>query len=840
MNKRMEEAKKKFQYFATYSVLFAILAMAIFAIYYIRGNSFVWKEDGINQHYQALAYIGEWLREWFSTGKMPMWDFNLGQGVDVLSTFNYYGIGDLLTLTSAFVPVRYTEYLYMLLIFVRMYLAGIAFSLFAFEMKKGYRATLAGALNYSFCGYALQVLARHPFFLNPMIYLPLLLMGSERILKKKKPTLFMVMVCISAISNFYFFYMLVIGVVVYVVARYLTLEEKSVSHCLRMVGRFFGYAVVGVMMAAVLLLPVILLFLNTYRGDVEVLMDNFYTENYYRQMIKGFLFPMQVGNYGVLGFTLPALVAVILLFVRQKGCRMLKILVLGTSLMYVFPIAAKVMNGFSYPSNRWGFLYAMLISYVLTFMWQEMMTCVRKYKSVLQTALLAFICLNLVYNIGYCYKDSALKYVSIGKCYKFLQSSAAKAAKDTDREDVYSRYETDYAEPQNAGALTQMPSVDFFYSLVPAERSQRYMELDMLHNYTYKFTNNNYRTFVNATSSVGYFVQKKSSTPVPYGYEKISETKKGTYNIYKNFYTLPLGYTTANYIARETYEQMSSADKQEAMLQGVVLDETKKIQDDYKESQLTFTSQEIPFTIEKTKNVSVDMEKGTFYASKKNATITLKVKTIPNSETYVCIKGMEARTSEEHWTATKQLLLIDFRAEGYKTTLRYYTPYHIRPNGQTDYLVNLGYRENSYDTITITFRRKARGTFDDFSVYAQPMTSYPSQIEELRKESLQDVCQETNYMSGKITVSEDKLLCLTIPYDKGWKAYVDGKETDILKANTMYMALPLEAGEHKIELRYCTYGFKLGLAVSIVGFAAFVVIILMERRKKLQNQGGKI
>ena len=62
----------------------------------------------------------------------------------------------------------------------------------------------------------------------------------------------------------------------------------------------------------------------------------------------------------------------------------------------------------------------------------------------------------------------------------------------------------------------------------------------------------------------------------------------------------------------------------------------------------------------------------------------------------------------------------------------------------------------------------------------------------------------TNEITGDISVSEKKALVLSVPYSKGFTAYVDGKETKLQKANTMFMALELEPGSHEIRLTYCT------------------------------------
>lgn len=48
----------------------------------------------------------------------------------------------------------------------------------------------------------------------------------------------------------------------------------------------------------------------------------------------------------------------------------------------------------------------------------------------------------------------------------------------------------------------------------------------------------------------------------------------------------------------------------------------------------------------------------------------------------------------------------------------------------------------------------------------------------------------------------------------------------------MFCALPLEAGEHEIELRYRTPGLAAGIVLSLIGFGSWAGIALCCRRKK--------
>ena len=118
-----------------------------------------------------------------------------------------------------------------------------------------------------------------------------------------------------------------------------------------------------------------------------------------------------------------------------------------------------------------------------------------------------------------------------------------------------------------------------------------------------------------------------------------------------------------------------------------------------------------------------------------------------------------------------------------------------------------------------------------------PTGSLAERLEALQEDVLENVSFGTNSVSGTISLEEDKLLCVSLPYSQGWTAYVDGEPSEILQANTMYMALALEAGEHTIEFKYETPGLKQGLALTGTGLAAWALygaagLWLGKRRKK--------
>ena len=102
--------------------------------------------------------------------------------------------------------------------------------------------------------------------------------------------------------------------------------------------------------------------------------------------------------------------------------------------------------------------------------------------------------------------------------------------------------------------------------------------------------------------------------------------------------------------------------------------------------------------------------------------------------------------------------------------------------------------------------------------------------------TLENIQIGTDTVDGTVTLDRSKILLLTIPYCDGWTATVDGKEAPQLQANTLFSALALEPGEHTNHLTSRTPHLNAGLAVSVLGFAAFGATLLCTEVKKRKER----
>jgi hypothetical protein len=88
-----------------------------------------------------------------------------------------------------------------------------------------------------------------------------------------------------------------------------------------------------------------------------------------------------------------------------------------------------------------------------------------------------------------------------------------------------------------------------------------------------------------------------------------------------------------------------------------------------------------------------------------------------------------------------------------------------------------------------------------------------------------------NQISFDLQADTDGFLVLSDVWYPGWRAWVDGRPTDILKADYLFRAVPASKGEHRITLIYRPTSFYLGLLISLL--TCFGLLIYFTRSHKL-------
>ncbi len=83
------------------------------------------------------------------------------------------------------------------------------------------------------------------------------------------------------------------------------------------------------------------------------------------------------------------------------------------------------------------------------------------------------------------------------------------------------------------------------------------------------------------------------------------------------------------------------------------------------------------------------------------------------------------------------------------------------------------------------------------------------------------IIQVENDKSGWLVVSD--------VWYPGWKAWIDGKPVDLMRANYLFKAVKVEHGDHQISMRYQPTEFYLGGVISLV---SWIIVLCFYRLKK--------
>lgn len=115
--------------------------------------------------------------------------------------------------------------------------------------------------------------------------------------------------------------------------------------------------------------------------------------------------------------------------------------------------------------------------------------------------------------------------------------------------------------------------------------------------------------------------------------------------------------------------------------------------------------------------------------------------------------------------------------------------------------------------------------------YALNIDVFEEGIERLQSRQFTPDVFEDGHVEGVYNAEKQTDLVLSIPYDKGWSATIDGKEVALSPAFGGGMSqIQVPEGSHRIEMRFQSPGFTVGCAVSIAVLAACLVVVRVQKR----------
>lgn len=145
-------------------------------------------------------------------------------------------------------------------------------------------------------------------------------------------------------------------------------------------------------------------------------------------------------------------------------------------------------------------------------------------------------------------------------------------------------------------------------------------------------------------------------------------------------------------------------------------------------------------------------------------------------------------------------------------------------------------REEEGDSVSIVMTDK---TSSDGWYQNHYFAFYDSAALQEAYEALKDhqlVIQERrgSRLKGTVDVSEDKTLLFTsIPYDKGWRIYVDGVEVEsIALLNETFLGMKLTPGMHEIEMFYQSRLNTVSVWISIAACGIFLLVSFWKKEER--------
>lgn len=805
------------------------------------------KVDWLSQHSVLPDYFRQ---QFYATGKLfPEFAANLGGGQNIYH-FAYYGLYSPLILPSYLLPfVKMSDYI------MAVSITGLTASVLLFYYWLKSRKTDAGtafilSLMFLLAGPMIGQYSGQIMFVDYMPFLCLALIGVDRYFEQEKSGLFTVSVFLMIMTSFYFSIGGMLSLVLYGLHRYFEQREGNrvtVRSFLRDGLCFVRSMILAVLMSGFFLVPTALALTGGRSKEQNTSFASFFIPQ----------ITVERFAYSIYGIGLTTLVITVLLTGLLYRKVYEKVLTYGCVIVLVIPVFAYLLNGGLYIRDKVFIPFlpllcyligiylekcrkrelsfiAGMIPYIITTIfvymaknqfvskgigksiWKVLLAesilflicyvlycAMKRYhketKEILMLALPSVICLAVTMNTFYQMKPD--RYVS-RKLYRDVTGEQNRqAVKEALKDDGYYRTEQMGSDDENAADLNRIWDVE--------------QNITSIYSSAY---NPDYQTFRQKTFGLeepfrNGMMQSVSKNPafqrmmgvryivsdsdVP-GYTLVK--KCGTIGIYQNKDAAPVMYATDRVMTEEEYKKLAFPYNQTAFLEYAVVGEHTESSD---------------------QNIMTAYEP-----------VSLKM---ANNRT---TGGAEQKTMQQE--GQKQILFLRFRVDnahpnkdvavwinGIRNKLSAKDHVYYNENKIFTYAVPL---KDGEDNISVTF---GKGKYRLRHVQAY-LGSLPERSELLYQSEIQVDKKQTedNVIQGTIRVKKDGWFITSIPYDKHFKIYIDGKETEIQKVNTAFLGCKIESGNHEVKIIYHAPGTTTGKVLSLIGIAGFVLVLVQEKRKQ--------
>ena len=284
-----------------------------------------------------------------------------------------------------------------------------------------------------------------------------------------------------------------------------------------------------------------------------------------------------------------------------------------------------------------------------------------------------------------------------------------------------------------------------------------------------------------------------SDSPIDkYGFKDIYQ--KNNLTLYENQYSLPIAFASQS-VYNDVKFTEHTLDNQASFL-----NQLADVNFDY------FS----PIPYEKTENTD-DLISVTS-SSNEDAAIQYQIEVPENSQVYLSFTNL-------HFSNDKQKK-VDILVNGENKTFTTDNVFSF---------FNLGYtKEKKTFNIHVSFPGNSQVSFESPTFYRLDTKTFTEAIQKIKEQPV-TVSTSKNKVFATYDVKQDTSIFFTIPYDKGWSAYQDGKKIEIKQAQTGFMKIDIPKGKGTITLSFIPNVFALG---AICSFTSLLLFGIYNHRRK--------
>ena len=888
----------------TYIITAFFAAMVTMLIIYICngmvpfGDKTILRMDLYHQYAPLFAELYERVIQ----GDSLIYSWSSGLGSCFLGNFFNYLSSPLSALIFFFGHKNITEAI-AVMILLKASLSSAAFTYYA---KKSIRyqsyATCAFGVLYAFCGYMLAYYW-NVMWLDAMFLLPIVALGIERIVNHGKMRTYVIALSLSMFSNYYIAFMLCLFSVIYffyyfganyssesiVNARFGKTRRGLIAGISnnRFLRTAFTFGIASLTAAgimAIVLIPVYKILTGcsaTTNIPPTELTSYFSYFDFFANHLASLETTIRSSGDDVLPNVYCGILTLILaplFFFTKTITKKEKVATLSLLCILYFSFNLNIPNyiwhAFHFPNDlpyRQSFIYSfvlLVMAYKVFIRLEEFSTKVigvvgaglfafvvlvdeltsKNVKS--NSVLLSFLLIALFVVILSIFKDKRYRTASVAVlllvccCSEAVMCDTSTMNISVEKTPYVSDYDNfqvikdsvdelendEFYRMELSNLRTRMDPSWYYYNGASVFSSMAYEKLSnlqyysgMMSNKINSYTYNPQTPVYNMMFSMKYIINNSIPdvhTNSPY-YKAVSSYDK--YTAYKNNYWLPIAYCTnlslTEWATEEYYKDFQNSGENPFQLQGDYFDlATGGLGTPFVEipvDDISYSNLE-PFFDTKSFSQFYDKRSDELDAS---ATYRLTAPTDGNIYIFYHVTGAESKN----------------------VTIN--TPTGVITQAATQNCIfDVGYLTQG-QTVTVNIPVEAATGTIKFCAYSIDDKTFKKGYDLLSRHQLQVSKFEETEIEGSLVAPSDCLLYTSIPYDSGWKIYIDGKIVDdesIVKLSEALLAVKITKGNHNIRFKYTVPGFRIGLVLTLFTLLMITVYtlfsrILKKRKKKLKG-----